>query len=199
MKNIPGKTLVLIAVLVTVTVVLLVTAIWVAGRPHNTAVTTSVVAPTQAPQAPKTATIAFSPASLNMSNTASSTATVDIIASTNGAPITGAQVELLYNPALITNVKFLPPDAGNSLFGAPGAYMNLFTDTKTPGDTTYAVAIQPAGQPVNGTGSIGKVTFTVVKGAPTATINFGKGTLVTAKSTTGSILQNATPLTLKLQ
>lgn len=198
MRNIPGKTLVLICVLITLTVVLVGIAVWVSGKKQYTALTTTQ---TPTPTITKTATIAFSPASLDMTGVASSTASVDLIAASNGTPISGAQVELQYDPKVITNVKVLPPDAANSLFGAPANYFQLFADTKTPGDITYAIAIQPAGQPANGTGSIGKVTFSVVKdgATPNAAISFGKGTIITTKGTKGSVLNSAIPLAVRLK
>lgn len=198
MRNIPGKTLFLIAFLITLTVALLAIAIWAGGKKDIT--TTMLGGPTPTIAIDKTAEISFVPPLLDLSLSTTPSATVDIIATTGKNPITGTQVELTYDPATITNVKLLPPDATTSLFGATTDYTNLFTDTKTPGQLTFALAINPTGTPVTGTGSIGKISFSVVKGAaPTATISFGKGTVVTSQKTQDSILNTTTPLTIKLK
>ncbi|MGE5041431.1 MAG: cohesin domain-containing protein [Candidatus Levyibacteriota bacterium] len=195
MLNVPKKTLVLIAVLITITVFLLALAISLSNQKQ--AVTTQApITPT--PTVEKTANIAFSPTSLDLS-TGSSSAVVNLNVDTGKVPITGVQIELVYDPAVITDLKLLPADTSNSLFGEPGNYMNLFTDSRTPGDITYAIAINPTGNPIGGSGSVGKISFNVVKSKPTATISFGKKTIVTAKTTQESILNLANPLTIKLK
>lgn len=194
MKTIPGKTLILIGFLITLTVVLLGLAIFASGNKKSA--TTQIV---PSPTVIKTASIAFMPSALDISLPTTSSATVDIVANTNGAPITGAQVEVKYDPTVITNVKLLPPTA-TSLFGAVGNYVTLFSDAKALGKASFAVAIQPNGTPVNGTGSIGQISFTVIKNLkPETQMIFGTGTVVTSKTTQSSVLESTTPLTIKLQ
>lgn len=195
MLNVPKKTLILIAVLITITVFLLGLAISLSNQRQAVTVTASV---TPTPSVEKTANIAFSPASLDLSS-GSSSAVVSLMVDTGKVPVTGVQIELVYDPAVITDLKLLPADTTNSLFGEPGSYMNLFTDSRTPGDITYAIAINPTGNPIGGTGSVGKISFNVVKGKPTAQISFGKKTIVTARTTQQSILNLANPLNIKLK
>ncbi len=198
MRNIPGKTLILIAVLVTLTVVLLGIAIKLGNKaPVERRMIT--LSPTRSVE--KTAVISFSPSNLDLTLVTTPSATVDIVAMTGKNPITGAQVDISYDPKVITNVAVLPPEATTSLFGKLGSYTNLFTDTKTPGRISFALAINPNGNPVIGAGSIGKISFTVIKGAtPTATMRFeGQGTLVTARTAQDSVLKSTTPLTIKLR
>lgn len=196
MRNIPGKTLILIAVLITITVALLALAIWSGGKNSGPAIT--AITPT--PTITKTATISFSTPVLDLSLPSSSSATVDIIADTKSAQISGAQVEMTYDPTVITNVKLLPPATSTSLFGPVGNYLTLFSDTKTPGKASFAVAIQPTGNAVSGAGSIGQISFSVIKGVkPQVQIIFGTGTIVTAKGIQTSVLNSTTPLTIKLQ
>ncbi|MFI5265278.1 MAG: cohesin domain-containing protein [Candidatus Levyibacteriota bacterium] len=196
MRKIPGKTLILIAVLVTVTLVLLGVAIWTGGgnKPAMTSIPT-------APTIVKTATIAFAPPLLDLSLPSSSSATVDIITKTGGAtPLTGAQVDITYDPTVVTNVKVLPPLATNSLFGPVGNYVTLFSDINTPGKITFAVAMNPNGTPVTGAGSIGQISFSVIRGVKSQTqMTFGARTLVTSKITPDSVLKSTTPLTIKIQ
>lgn len=196
MKNIPGKTLVLIGALITLTVLLLGVAIWAGGKNNKSATTTAVPVPTVV----KTASVSFLPANLDLSLPTTSSATVNIVTNTNGSPITGAQVDITYDPTVITNVKLLPPEVGSALFGSVGNYITLFSDTKILGKATFAVAINPTGIPVNGAGSIGQISFTVIKNLkPQTQMTFGAQTKVTAKTTQGSVLNTTTPLTIKLQ
>lgn len=193
MRNIPPKTLVLIGVLVTLAVVLLGVAIKFAGNPQN--LTPSTLRPT--PTIEKTAEVSFTPSIVDLTGTSSS-ASVEVVTATGKNPITGVQVELIYDPTVISNVRLTPPTT-NSLLGNPGSYITLFTDNK-PGSFTYAVAISPTAQEVTGTGSIGTITFTVVKGAKAETqITLGAKTAVTSTAAQGSILNTSTPLTVKLQ
>lgn len=198
MSGIPGKTLILISFLVTLTVALLGLSIWL-GSQNKPAVTVATVTPT--PTVMKTASVSFSPAALDLSNITTPSATVDIFVETAGTPITGAQAELLYDPKLITNVKILPSDPTNSIFGNnPASHMTLFTDTSTPGKLIFAEVISTNGTPVNGTGSIGKLVFSVVKGtSASASIIFGKETKVTTNTTQGSILKETRPLIITLR
>ncbi len=197
MRNIPPKTLILIGILVTLAVVLLGVAIRLSGTPQNLIPGATTQTPT--PTVAKTASIVFSPEVLSLTP-ASTSGTVDIIVDTGNSPITGAQVEITYDPTVITNVEIEDPDASNSLLGTPGTYTNLFTDITTPGKIVFARAIGLSGQEVNGTGSIGKISFTL---APTATgstqMTFGSETAVTTTATTESILNTTTPLTITLQ
>lgn len=196
-KNTHPKTLILIGILVTLAVVLLGIAIRLTGTPENRIPGTVEQTPT--PTVAKTSLIMFSPATLTVPS-ASRSGNVEVMVDTSGSPITGAQVEITYDPAIITNVEVESPDPSNSLFGAPGTYTNLFTDTTTPGKITFARAIALNGQEINGTGSIGKISFTI---APTATgsteMTFGPDTVVTSTSTTESVLNSTTPLRITLQ
>lgn len=196
MLNLPKKTLILIAVLVTIAVFLLAVAISMTGGNRAVTVTNNSTTPT--PEVEKTATVAFSPASLDLTVPGASSV-VDIMATSGKTPVTGVQAEITYDPTVISNVKLLPPDANNSLFGDSSSYINLFQDNKTPGSFIFAVAINLDGKPINGTGSVGKISFTVNKTKPSTQISFGPKTLVTAKTTQQSILNSTNPLTIKLQ
>lgn len=198
MRNIHPKTLILIGILVTLAVVLLGIAIRLSGTSQNTTIPgTTQVQPTMAVE--KTATIAFSPETLTMSP-ASTSGSVDVLVTTGSNPITGAQVEITYDPEVITNVEVENPDTSNSLLGAPGTYTNLFTDIETPGKIVFARAIGLTSKEVSGTGSIGKISFTIIPGAqPTTQMTFGPETAVTTTATTESILNTTTPLTITLQ
>lgn len=198
MLNLPRKTLILIAVLVTIAVFLLAVAISMTSSNRAVTVTNTSVTPT--PAVEKTASVSFSPASLDLSASGTTSAIINIMASSGKTPVTGVQVEIKYDPTVISQVKMLPPDTNESLFGDSSSYINLFTDSKTPGSFVYALAINLDGTPKSGAGSVGKISFTVNKSKPSTQISFGPKTLVTAKTTQQSVLNPPSiPLTIKLQ
>lgn len=192
MRNIHPRTLVLIGILVTLAVVLLGVAIKLTGTEKRFMPGPKI---TPTPTIEKTAEITFSPSTLDLA--ASTSGSVEVMVTTGKNPITGAQVQILYDPTVITNVELAPP-AANSLMGPPGSYTNLFTDD-TPGSLTYAVAINPSSPEVSGTGSIGTISFTVLKTKPETQFTFGKSTAVTSTASMNSILNTTTPLVIKLQ
>ncbi len=198
MFNLPRNTLILIAVLITIAVFLLAIAISMSGGKRAVTVTNTSVTPTIAVE--KTASVSFSPASLDLSSTGTSSAVIDIMASSGKTPVTGVQVEITYDPAVVSNVKMLPPNVNESLFGDSSSYITLFTDSKTPGSFVYALAINLDGTPKSGAGSVGKISFNVNRTKPNTQISFGPKTLVTAKTTQQSVLNpSSTPLTIKLK
>lgn len=199
MRNIPGKTLLLIGVLITATVVLLGFALYMVTKQKSQPATT-IVAVSPTPPVPKTAVVSFSPTLLSFPQGSSSSAVIDITTNTGESSITGAQIEVDFDPQVITNVKYVPADAQNSLLGLPGAYITLFIDTKTPGKIVFANALSASATPVNGTGSVGKISFTVIKGVkPSTILTLGPETKVTTTTTQESILKSTTPLTVNLQ
>lgn len=197
MRNMPGKTLALIGVLVVVALILIGLAI----RNSQTKYTLPTAQVTPAPTIAKTASVGFSPATLTVTTaTASAPQTVDIVADTGGEPATGVQVDIVYDPKVITNVQLLAPNPDNSLFGAAGSYATLFRNLNpTAGTVFYAVAINPGGTQVNGMGSVGQLQFTVVAGTQTAQISYGARTLVTRAGVPDSVLGKTTPLTISVQ
>lgn len=192
-RNIHPKTLVLIGILVTLAVVLLGIAIKISGTSEKFMPGAQI---TPVPTIEKTASITFSPSTLNLA--ASTSGSVEVMVTTGKNPITGAQAQITYDPTVITNVKLTAPNGANSLMGAVGTYTNLFTDNK-PGTLTFAVAINPSSPEVSGTGSIGTITFTVLKTKPETQLTFGSSTAVTSTASMNSILNTTTPLVIQLQ
>lgn len=196
MRNIPNRTLALIGFLITLTVVLLGIALYASSSKKAPFMTKILQNPT--PTVPKTAVVSFSPANLSIPVGSSPSATVDIITSTGENPITGAQIEIDYDPQVITNVQVLPATPTTSLLGA--SYTTLFTDSKTPGKLVFANGISTTATPATGTGSVGKISFNVVRGSQTTTtLTFGPQTKITTSKAQGSVLQSTTPLVITLQ
>lgn len=195
MSNFHPRTLVLIGVLVTVVVVLLGASIWNATKKGSGPALTQQ---NTVDKVEKTAIVYFSPESMDLSSGTSS-ATVDVNVNSGKGKITAVQAEIQYDPTVIRNVRVLPPDDQNSLFGVAGSYTTLFNDTQTPGKISFALGILPTGNPVSGTGSVGKISFNVLRSKPFAEFMFTNETVVTSSKTQESILDYTTPLTIKLQ
>lgn len=195
MRNFHPKTLVLIAVLITITVVLVGAAIFISGNKGTGPAVTQQAVPTPVE---KTALVYFSPDSLNLSQGTTS-ASVDIFADSGKGSITGVQTEIEYDPTVVTNVRVLPPDDATSLFGPAGSYNTLFTDVTTPGKVSFALGILPNGTPAKGIGSVGKISFNVLKTKPLTELLFTTETLVTSPESQESVLDYTTPLTIQLQ
>ncbi len=203
-KKFSSRTLILIIVLAIIAGVLIFFAI---SMNSNSSTTLTPNTNTQTQTSPtamveKTAIASFSPSTVNVAT--SSSASVDIIITAGNTPITGAQVQLKYDPTVIKNPKISAPDATNSLFGTSSSYIELFNEVdQTNGTITYAIGTQANGNPVVGSGSIGKLTFSVLRptnGAEATTqITFGDDTAVTKKGVDESVLNSTTPLTITLQ
>jgi len=114
---------------------------------------------------------------------------VNIDASTN--KVTAVQLELTYDPTVLTNVKV----TSGPLFPNPAVLINK-NDTKT-GRITYAFGITPNGKTVQGTGSVATISFTArnVSGKQSA-ITLLPETLVTAQGVASSVLKSATGTTV---
>lgn len=198
-KKFPMKTVVLIGVLAVIAAVLIYFAFQLNGsQPAQAPATDTATQVSPTTMVEKTATISFSPSNLDL--TTSTSATVDIITTAGNTPITSTQAYIKYDPAVIKNVKILPPDSTTSLFGPTGSYLNLFSENDTEnGMLKFGIGIQPTGNPVVGTGSIGKLSFTVVKSAPSTQITFADGTAVATNGIQESVLNYTTPLTITLQ
>lgn len=118
---------------------------------------------------------------------ASASGSIDLVINSGENNITAVQIELLYNPDLITNVNIKP---GNFLDNSFELLKKIDTNT---GKIIYAVAIQPAGTPRKGTGKIASITFTSNLSAGQKTeIKILPTTLVTAENEQASVLKQAT-------
>lgn len=196
MRNLPGRTLTLIGILVVVALILVGLAI----RNSKTKYTLPTAQVTPAPTIAKTASVEFSPSALAVTAATASLQTVDIVANTGENPASGVQVDITYDPKAITNVQLLAPNPNSSLFGTAGSYATLFKNLNpTAGTVFYAVAINPGGAQANGTGSVGQLQFSLVPGVKTAQISFGAKTLVTRAGILDSVLSKITPLIISVQ
>lgn len=179
------RTLALIIILVVITGVLVALAV----TPEKKPVTPSII-PTPTPAA-QTA-LAFSPNPLTI---ASPSATVDVLVDTQTNPVTAVQLELSYDPKVITSVDVQP----GSFFTNPAELLKTI-DTKE-GKISYALGILPSDNPKKGQGVVATITFRTSLAAGQATqISFLPKTLVTASGIASSVLKTySTPLLILRQ
>lgn len=195
----PRKTTILIVILAVVTTVLVILAVSNENPQKN--LTGTKITPTQVQKTvPGTAIISFNPPTVNAGSQTSMP--VDIITDTAKEEINGVQVELLYDPKSITNVKIVPP-TDLSLFGPGGTgYTILFNESKPElGRISYAIVASQIQKPIKGVGKIGTLFFQKTAGATASTtfVRFVDKTMITKLGSSQNALKQANPLTITLQ
>ncbi len=89
----------------------------------------------------------------------------DVIINTNGDNISGAQIELSFDPKALTNIDIKP----GTFIDNPTVLIKTI-DTKT-GTVRYAVAIKPGDKMIKGEGIVAVISFTKI-GTTSTYINF---------------------------
>ena len=185
----PKKTLFLILALAIVISVLLTMAISTSNTPpaggptRNQTIITPKETIEQTILSPGNPSIATSSSNLPQSINPYS---LPISINTFKNKVTAVQLELQYDPKILTNVTVVP----GSFFVNPIVLLNQI-DIKT-GRISYAFGIGPIGQAVIGKGTVANITFTTkVKTAEKTSILFLPTTLVTAEGINKSVLKQA--------
>jgi hypothetical protein len=183
--DMPKKTLALISGLVVVTIVLFIIAL----RAGQQSSAPSIPAGQQAqPTAavPAHTVLQFSQNPLNVAP--GQVGHVDITMDTSDNNVTAVQLELGYDPRIISNVKVTP----GPLFSNPVVLINK--NNPVAGRYTYAFGITPNSPAVKGTGVVATVTFTPLYGSTGKDMQLGllPTTLVTARGVAQSVLKSAT-------
>ena len=148
----------------------------------------STVAPTitQLDNAHTTLTLVSNPAA-----TTSSSESVNLAIDTGENKVTAVQVELSYDPTVITNIDILPA----TFFENPIVLLKK-VDTKN-GKISYAIAMPPTGAAKTGQGTVATITFTTSLQAGQKTgISFLPKTLVTAEGIRTTVLKTTTGTTI---
>lgn len=195
----PKKTLILIIFLALITGGLIYMALTTSQTPstlNQTPTTTTEV--NQAKPVKKTAQLSFDPASLTITPLGSGAAkqTVNIMVKTQGQIVSGAQIELQFDPLSVSNLTI---DAGtDSIFGPSGYFVIPLNVDYQTGRATYAVAVGATATPKATEGKVATVTFTAKKHAnlTTSVIAILDKSIVTEEGTGESILTGEHPLTL---
>lgn len=194
----PKKTTILIAVLLLFTAGLVYIAVQTEKQvpPEITEETLTEeeltdLIPTISPQTQ----ISFNPAVLNTFDVPSNQYSVDVNVNTNNQAISGIQLELSYDPAILTNVEIVPSE--NNLFGENPAVLINSVDSDL-GRISYAIALGGLTQEeVSGNGSIATVTFNANASLAESTqITILPKTTVRSLRSTNSLLQNSLPLSI---
>lgn len=143
--------------------------------------------------------LSFSPASVTLTDTKQ--ATVDVMLDTGGNNVTGVQLELRYDPEVISGMTISPGPFLTHGTNQPENLINKI-DTKN-GRATYALVLPLSQSAVNGKGVVATIAFEqknlLPKSAmPTTTIQLIKTSLVTAEGIRKSVLKSITNATVTL-
>lgn len=192
------KTLALIISLVGVTIVLFAVAL----LSNNATVTnpgTKVAGPTPTPEAQSLLMLTPNPVDVTSSRSGS----IDVVLDTQMNEATAIQLELAYDPQVLSNVTVTP----GPLFTVNNTPPDNIIDTNDTqnGRITYALVLPLAQPAVKGKGIVAKISFTQRASlSPTA---LSQGTtqlqllpksLVTAEGVSKSVLKEATGATINL-
>ena len=125
-------------------------------------------APFDAPQQlEKTATIVFEPTTVEAVPSTASASTVDVFFDSTEHTVDNIQLELQYDPEVLTNVSITAPAI--NFFGEAGSYVvPIQTVDRALGRISYAIAINPQVDAVRGVGQIAQISFSV---NPQATVS----------------------------
>ena len=190
--DMPKKTTILIIILAIITGILIFLAVRSDRSLEEGKAPIAATTPTPVVTKPY-ADLSFSIDPLDVSKS-TTTQSIDILVDTNNKPVSGAQVELSYDPKVLTNVTLTPP-LQNPFFGAsPEILINSVDPTQ--GRISYAVAIANNDSQKTGKGIVATLNFTVNKfaGVPFTQITFLPKSAVTAFSSQASVLNRSTPL-----
>lgn len=113
---------------------------------------------------------------------------LDVLIDSNGDNSTGVQLELAFDPTVMTNVRLTP----GTFYTDPFALINNI-DQKN-GRVSYAVAIKPNGNPVNGRGIVATIYYDLKPGATKdqVAITFLPKSKATAEGVAPSVLLQTT-------
>jgi len=120
-----------------------------------------------------------------------SSASVDVSIDTQTNKVTAVQLEISYDPKMLTNVAIAP----GTFFDNPIVLLKKIDQQK--GIITFALAISPSQTAKMGTGSVATITFTsnLVTGTKTE-IKILPETLVTAEGVSSSVLKSSSGTTI---
>jgi hypothetical protein len=186
----PKKTLALILGLVIVTIVLFIIALRAGQQSQAPSSTQHLAVKKPTPAVPAHTVLQLGPNPLMVAPAQQGAVNVTINTSDND--VTAVQLELGYDPNIISNVKVTP----GPLFTNPVILIDK--NNSTTGRYTYAFGITPNAQPVKGTGIVATITFTTNASAVGKKTQIGllPTSLVTARGVAQSVLKSEGGTTL---
>jgi len=139
--------------------------------------------------------ISFSPSVIDTGTNPQISQSVNVAANTNGQTISGIQLELSYDPAVLTNITIEP--AENNLFGPNPAVLINSVDPNL-GRISFAITLPSLdSDEVVGSSNIATITFSTLQNKVQNTqITVLPKTTVRSLKSTNSLLQNAMPLNI---
>jgi len=177
------RTLFLIFALFLITFVLLVVALYQPSVPKTTQTTVTT------PKQPVAQTVLSfgNPSVATSSSTSALSYSLPVNISSGKNKVTAVQLELQYDPEILTDVVVVP----GSFFPSPNVLLNQI-NPKT-GRISYAFGIGLNGQGVTGKDTVAHLTFSTKTTTPVKTaIIFLPKTLVTAQGISETVLKQAT-------
>jgi hypothetical protein len=182
----PKKTLALILGLVIVTIVLFIIALRAGEQSQAPSSSQQLTVQKPTPVVPVHTVLQLGPNPLMVGSAQQGAVSVNINTSDND--VTAVQLELGYDPNIISNVKVTP----GPLFTNPVILIDK--NNPTTGRYTYAFGITPNAQPVKGTGVVATITFTTNASAVGKKTQIGllPTSLVTARGVAQSVLKSST-------
>jgi len=151
----PKRTIILITVLTVLTAILVFLAIKNEQKRQSPESQDTPVVVNQKPE--KTALLVFSPTEVVLSG--SQAASVEISIDTKQYKVDGVQLDLLYDPEVLTNVQLTVPQ--QNFFGGPGDVNNFINEVDAQrGRVTYYLGISPTLTSKQGKGVIAELSFT---------------------------------------
>ncbi len=122
---------------------------------------------------------------------ASALQVVDVVARSNGNTLSGAQLDLSYDPTVLHTVTIQP----GSFFTNPVVLFHSVD--KVNGRISYVLAIQPTGMEASGSGIVATISYSFTPTASTSTtLAFLPKTEVTQEGIMGSVLKSAQNITI---
>lgn len=181
----PKKTLALISGLVLVTVVLFVVALNASEKQKNSQTQPTGMAAKPTVAIPAHSVLGLNPNPLTVAPGGQGKADVTIDTSDND--VTAVQLELGYDPNIISNVKVTP----GPMFTNPVVLFNK--DNPTTGRYTYEIGITPNSPTLKGQGVVATITFTTKPGTTGKQMQLGllPSSLVTARGVAQSVMKSA--------
>ncbi len=182
------KTLALISGLIVVTILFVALAV---TQNKKASVKQTVLAnPTPTPFAQSVLTLSPNPATLT-----NGAGTVNVMLSTAMNEVTAVQLELQYDPKVITNVKVTP----GSFFTNPLIFPFNKTDAVN-GRVSYSIGIQPSQNALKGEGTVATISFSKVPGttAGETQLTLLPKSLVSARGVEQSVLKSSQSTTVML-
>jgi hypothetical protein len=189
----PAKTYALIGVVVVIVATLLVIALrgQKSQSPSHAVSQLAATPTTPVPTIPAHSVLSLEPNPVSVQP--GGQGSVSVMLNTEDNAVTAVQLELAYDPHVITNLQV----STGSLFQNSVVLINKNNDQT--GRMTYAFGIQPSQPTVQGNGVAATITFTARKVGQSSQLKLLTTTLVTARDINSSVLKSGIGTTIVVQ